>query len=200
MISMYKIKPKFQQLIKPLLDKLYKVGVTANQLTVSAIILSLGIGVSLWYAEEWHFGYLVVPIGLLLRMVLNALDGMMARNYNMQSRKGEVLNELGDVVSDMFIYIPLIKLNGVYPELIALFVGLAVVNEFSGVMGKVIGTERRYDGPMGKSDRAFAVGALCLTYYFVPIEPWIVNGLIALCSLLIIISSFVRIHKSLKNG
>ncbi|MEX2485175.1 MAG: CDP-alcohol phosphatidyltransferase family protein [Brumimicrobium sp.] len=200
MISMYKIKPKFQQLLKPLLDWLFKVGVTANQLTVAAIILSLGIGISLWFANEWHFGYLIVPIGLLLRMVLNALDGMMARNYSMQSRLGEVSNELGDVVSDMFIYIPLMMFQGVYPELIALFVGLAIVNEFSGVMGKVIGKERRYDGPMGKSDRAFVVGALCLTYYFVTIDAWVINGLIALCSLLIIISSIVRIHKTLKNG
>lgn len=200
MISMYKIKPKFQQLLKPLLYRLYKVGVTANQLTIAAILLSFGMGASLWFANEWHFGFLVLPIGLLLRMVLNALDGMMARTYNMQSKKGEVLNELGDVVSDMFIYIPLMKINGVYPELIALFVGLAIVNEFSGVMGKVIGSERRYDGPMGKSDRAFVVGALCLTLYFVQIEPIFVNGLIALCSILIIISSFIRIQKSLKNG
>ena len=111
MISMYKIKPKFQQLLKPLLDWLYRRGVTANQLTVAAILLSFGMGVSLWYADIWHYGYLVVPIGLLLRMALNALDGMMARIYNMQSKLGEVLNELGDVVSDMFIYIPLMKIR-----------------------------------------------------------------------------------------
>ena len=86
MISMYKIKPKFQQLLKPLLDWLYKRGVTANQLTVAAILLSFSMGVSLWYADVWHYGYLVVPIGLLLRMALNALDGMMARIYNMQSK------------------------------------------------------------------------------------------------------------------
>ena len=200
MISMYKIKPKFQQLLKPLLDWLYKIGVTANQLTIAAIVLSFGIGMSLWFSEQWHFGYLMVPIGLLIRMALNALDGMMARIYNMQSRLGEVLNELGDVVSDMFIYIPLMKLHGVYPELVGLFVGLSVVNEFSGIFGKVVGKERRYEGPMGKSDRAFLVGALCLTYYFVALNPAIVNGVLALSSVLIVVSSIVRINKALKDG
>ena len=86
MISMYKIKPKFQQLLRPLLDWLYKRGVTANQLTVAAIVLSLGLGFSLWFADGWNLGYLIVPVGLLLRMALNALDGMMARIHNMQSK------------------------------------------------------------------------------------------------------------------
>ena len=41
MISMYEIKPKFQQLLRPFLDVLYKKGITANQLTLMAIILSV---------------------------------------------------------------------------------------------------------------------------------------------------------------
>ena len=152
MISMYEIKPKFQQLLRPFLDVLYKKGITANQLTLMAIILSFGIGVSLWIADDWRFGYLIVPVGLLLRMILNALDGMMARIYNMQSNLGEILNEIGDVISDMFIYIPIMAIPNVSPEIVCLFVGLSVTNEFSGIFGKVLGENRRYDGPMGKSD------------------------------------------------
>jgi len=86
MISFYKIKPKFQKLLKPILVGLYKLGITANQITVSSIILSFLIGFSLWFHPYYHWGLLVVPIGLLIRMALNALDGMMARTYNMQSK------------------------------------------------------------------------------------------------------------------
>ena len=200
MISMYKIKPKFQQLLRPLLDWLYKRGVTANQLTVAAIVLSLGLGFSLWFADGWNLGYLVVPIGLLLRMALNALDGMMARIHNMQSSLGEVLNEVGDVVSDMFIYIPLIAIPKVSPELVCLFVGFSIINEFSGIFGKVLGNQRMYDGPMGKSDRAFVIGLGCLIYYFHPFSSEIINYALAICCLLMTISSFIRLKKALKNG
>ncbi len=31
----------------------------------------------------------------------------------------------------------------------------ALLSEYAGVMAPLIGQERRYDGPMGKSDRAF---------------------------------------------
>ena len=200
MISMYKIKPKFQQLLRPLLDWLYKRGVTANQLTVAAIVLSLGLGFSLWFADGWNLGYLIVPVGLLLRMALNALDGMMARIHNMQSSLGEVLNEVGDVVSDMFIYIPLIAIPKVSPELVCLFVGFSIINEFSGIFGKVLGNQRMYDGPMGKSDRAFVIGLGCLIYYFNPFSSEIINYALAICCLLMTISSFIRLKKALKNG
>jgi CDP-diacylglycerol--glycerol-3-phosphate 3-phosphatidyltransferase len=199
MISMYNIKPKFQALLKPTVAFLYKRGITANQLTVAAILLSFVMGVGLWFSNIWHWGFLFVPIGLLLRMALNALDGMMARGYNMQTRLGEVLNEIGDVLSDMFIYIPLIKVEGVSAELIAFFVGLSVLNEFAGILGKVIGKERRYDGPMGKSDRALVIGLLCLFLYFFAVQAIYINATIGLCVCLMIVSTFLRVQKSLKD-
>lgn len=104
MISIYKIKPWFQKQLLPVLRKLHQWGITANQITLAAIVLSAGIGIAFWYADSRHFLFLCLPIGLLIRMMLNALDGMMARNYHQQSKAGEVLNELGDVISDFFVF------------------------------------------------------------------------------------------------
>jgi CDP-diacylglycerol--glycerol-3-phosphate 3-phosphatidyltransferase len=118
----------------------------------------------------------------------------------MQSKLGEVLNEIGDVVSDMFIYIPLVAIPKVSPGLVCLFVGLSVINEFSGIFGKVLGKERMYDGPMGKSDRAFVIGLGCLIYYFHPFSFEIINYTLAICCLLMTISSFIRLKKALKDG
>ena len=49
MISVYQIKPKFQQLLKPLLGIFHKVGITANGITWMAILLSTAIGVLFWF-------------------------------------------------------------------------------------------------------------------------------------------------------
>ena len=138
MISIYKIKPKFQQLLTPILNRLHKAGVTANQITIASIVLSLLIGISFWFAGNNKFLFLALPIGLFLRMALNALDGMMARVHNQQSKKGELLNELGDVVSDIFIFFPLLIFEKENLYLIVIFICLSIVNEFAGVMGKVI--------------------------------------------------------------
>jgi CDP-diacylglycerol--glycerol-3-phosphate 3-phosphatidyltransferase len=99
-------------------------------------------------------------------MALNALDGMMARRFNQTSKLGEVLNEVGDIISDVIIFFPLLKFQPESLYLIVIMIVLSVINEFAGLMGKVVGKERRYDGPMGKSDRALILGLYGLLIFF----------------------------------
>jgi len=197
LISVYKIKPKFQQLLTPALKGLYKMGVSANQITLSSILLSLLIGIAFWYASYNKLLFLALPIGLFIRMALNALDGMMARIYNQQTKKGEVLNELGDVISDIFIFFPLLIYEKSIIYLIIIFICLSIINEFSGILGKVISGQRQYDGPMGKSDRAFVIGVYgILSFFSINLSDysfWI----FVIINLLIITSTFFRIKKSL---
>lgn len=198
MISIYKIKPAFQKLLTPILTGLHKIGVTANQITWSSIFLSLLIGIAFWYADRYRLLFLALPAGLLLRMALNALDGMMARTYNQQSKAGEVLNELGDIVSDIFIFFPLLIFEGQIVYLIVIFICLSIINEFAGLIGKVVSGERRYDGPMGKSDRAFIMGLYgilsFLTVDFQVYSGWIFSTIIFLLA----VSTTIRINKALK--
>ena len=83
----------------PLLKLFKKLGISPNTITFSSI-LSFLLSYFLWNAFENSLYFLFVAFGLLFRMMLNALDGMMARIYNLQSKKGEVLNEVGDIISD----------------------------------------------------------------------------------------------------
>lgn len=198
MISIYKLKPKFQQILTPILIFLHHRGVTANQITISSIILSLLIGLAFWFADHYHILFLALPVGLFLRMALNALDGMMARKYNQQSKKGEVLNELGDIISDLFIYFPLLKYEREHLYLIVIFICLSIINEFAGLLGKIISNERRYDGPMGKSDRAFIIGLYGLLCYFTINVGGFSFYVFSLIIVLLIISTCTRVNKSLK--
>lgn len=198
MISIYKLKPKFQQLLMPILMKLHQLKITANQITIVAIILSLIIGILFWYASEYPILFLALPIGLLIRMALNALDGMMARKFNQMSCKGEVLNEIGDVLSDVFIFIPLLKFFPDQVLLITLFISLSIINEMAGLMGKIIGKERRYDGPMGKSDRALLLGIYgILAFYSVQLHQ-VALYLFIIMNILLIISTIIRLRKALQ--
>jgi CDP-diacylglycerol--glycerol-3-phosphate 3-phosphatidyltransferase len=156
MISVYQLKPKFQQLLQPVLLRFKKWGFTPNGLTILALILSIATGIFCFYGPI-QIALLLLPLFLLFRMALNALDGMMARQFNLQSKKGAVLNEIGDVFSDL-------EIND--HEWIWCFLLLSVINEFAGLLGQALGGERRYDGPMGKSDRALVIGLLCLLIWF----------------------------------
>jgi len=65
-----------------------------------------------------------VPCALFVRMALNALDGMLAREHGMGSDVGAMLNELGDVVSDVALYLPLAVVPGCSAPLVVMAVVL----------------------------------------------------------------------------
>lgn len=197
MFSVYNLKPVFQKLLQPILHALYKIGVTANQLTISAVILSCLMGFGFLQYHTLYLGILIIPFGLLLRMALNALDGMMARKYDMQSQLGEILNEIGDVVSDIAIIFPFVILPGINPVIIILFGVLAILNEFAGILSKAIGKERRYDGPMGKSDRALVIGIFCLVFFFWSDVTYYGDWIFGIASALVLAGTIIRLYKAL---
>ncbi len=185
MLTIYDLKPRFQNLLRPIVQWLWRKGITPNQVTWLAFGLSLlgGTCVALQPTERWPF--LLIPLLMFIRMALNAIDGMLAREHDLRSPLGAMLNELGDVVSDTVLYLPLGLIPGVNGAA-AVFAVLAVVSELAGVAAVQIGASRRYDGPMGKSDRAFAIGFIGLLLGL-GVAPgvwlssllWVLSGLLA---------------------
>jgi CDP-diacylglycerol--glycerol-3-phosphate 3-phosphatidyltransferase len=161
-MSLYQLKPRFQGLLRPAARILHRAGVTANQVTVAACVISVALGSLLFARPEAHALFLLVPAWLFLRMAFNAIDGMLAREFGQASPLGAYLNELADVVSDAALYLPFALLPGSGWVAVAAVVALSIVAEMAGVLGVMAGASRRYDGPMGKSDRAFVFGLLGL--------------------------------------
>lgn len=162
MLSIYQLKPLFQQSLGGLVRRLAAAGATANQVTLLAAALSIALGMALACFPEARAWWLVLPVFLFVRMALNAIDGMLARQYHQQTALGGLLNEAGDVISDAALYLPFALLPGVNGALVVGVVLLAWLTEFVGVSAVMVGASRRYDGPMGKSDRAFVFGAIAL--------------------------------------
>ncbi|PDS76084.1 CDP-alcohol phosphatidyltransferase family protein [Rhizobium sp. L43] len=158
-MSVYQLKSRFQNILRPLVRFLAARGVTANQVTSLAAAVSVALGLFLSLAPFPHW-FLLVPVWFLLRMGLNAIDGMLAREHGQKSILGAYLNEMGDVVSDVALYVPFafIDPNGWMPAISVIF--LSALTEFTGILGQTVGASRRYDGPLGKSDRAVLFGAL----------------------------------------
>lgn len=160
-MTIYALKPRFQGLLRPMVASLPGFGVTANLVTIVAALGSVLIGiVTAAVAAHSRRVFLVIPIWLLVRMALNAIDGMLAREFRQKSVLGGYLNEMGDVVSDAALYAPFAWISPFGPAGIALVIVLSMMTEFAGALGPAFGASRRYDGPMGKSDRAVVFGAL----------------------------------------
>jgi len=80
-----------------------------------------------------------------------------------------------------------------------IFVVLAVTSEMTGVIAQSLGASRRYDGPMGKSDRAFVFGALALALGLgVEAGRW-VNVLMLALAILTAVTIVNRMRNGLKE-
>ncbi|MHC6227537.1 CDP-alcohol phosphatidyltransferase family protein [Pseudomonas sp. X10] len=197
MPSIYQLKPRFQALLRPSVKRLHERGVTANQVTLSAAVVSVLLGLLLAWAGNVTWLFVLIPVWMLLRMALNAVDGMLAREFGQQSKLGAYLNELCDLIADAALYLPFALLPGVSPTLVVLVVLAAVISEYAGVMGPLTGASRRYDGPMGKSDRAFAFGVLGAGVAIGLLGAAWINGLLLVILLLSLYTLYNRVRQGL---
>jgi CDP-diacylglycerol---glycerol-3-phosphate 3-phosphatidyltransferase len=198
-VSIYALKPKFQSLLRPLAGALARAGITANQVTIAAAVVSLALAAFVAWRLPDARAFLLIPLWMFLRMAFNAIDGMLAREFDQKSRLGAYLNELTDAVSDAALYLPFALLPPFSPLWTGIVIVLAVVSEYAGALGPLVGASRHYEGPMGKSDRAFVFGALGLWAGLAPIPDWLALAMPALAAVLVV-TIVNRVRGGLREG
>lgn len=162
MRTLYDIKPHFVRLLTPLAATLVRRGLEANDVTRIALAGSVvaGLLVALLPSAGWPL--VVLALWMPLRLALNAVDGIMAREWGQKSRSGAILNEAGDVAADLALYLPLALVPDGAPVAFVAFAATAALTEVIALASLAAGGVRSYAGPMGKSDRAAAIGLLAL--------------------------------------
>ncbi len=200
MISIYQLKPRFQAFLRPLVCTCAAVGITANTVTAAAMLVSLALGAVLARYSEHRTLFVLLPLWMFLRMAFNAIDGMLAREFGQKSALGAYLNELSDVVSDAALYLPFVAVAPFGWGSVGAVIFLSAVSEMAGALAPMIGGERRYDGPMGKSDRAFVFGALGLATAMLPTLPAWVFWLMPLIAAAIILNIVNRIRSGIASA
>ena len=200
MASIYLLKSAFQNVLRPLTRALAAAHITANQVTLAALTLSCLVGGVIAAHPDQTSLLLLLPGTLFIRMALNAIDGMLAREHDMKTRLGAILNELGDVVSDTALYLPLALVPAFNQWLVVSIVILAVMVEMTGVVAVQIGASRNYAGPMGKSDRAFAFGLIALLLGLGVAEGAWVPAALSIMLLLSLFTIYNRVRLALREG
>jgi CDP-diacylglycerol--glycerol-3-phosphate 3-phosphatidyltransferase len=196
----YDLKPALQSVLRPPTRLLHQLGVTANQVTITAVALAVLTGAVLCFKTGSPRALLLLPPALLLRMALNTIDGMLAKEFELKSRLGALLNELGDVFCDAAFYLPLALGWHFSAVLIVLIVVLSIIAEMTGVLGLMVGAGRRYDGPLAKSERAFVFGIMGLAIGLgVPMGIWQNLVLVVMLGLLAY-TIYNRAHMALWRG
>ena len=133
MPTLYALKPAFQDRLRPLVGRLAAMGVTANGITLLAAGLSIAAGLAIVAAPGSHLLLLLIPLVLFVRMALNAMDGMLAREHGQASTLGMYLNEICDVISDLALILPFTAFAQFGHWGVLAFAMAAMLAEFAGV-------------------------------------------------------------------
>jgi hypothetical protein len=111
------LKPLLRKALRPVAARLYEAGVTANQVTLTSLVGSVLVGAFLCRFAAHSVLFAILPAWLVARTAFAAIDGTLAIEFGQKSRLGGILNEAGDVVSDIALFLPLAFVSSVLGRL-----------------------------------------------------------------------------------
>ena len=191
-LSTYSLKTGFQALLTPLRDLLIKLSVSPNALTLFTCSLCI-LYAFLLQGKESSLFLIIFPLFLFLRMALNALDGMIASHTQQKTALGSVLNEVCDIVSDVFLFGAFIYLLPIKIELWIILIAFIFLLEFTSLAIFQAIAIRPYAGPFGKSDRAVFLGVVAVALLIFPNASTLFMALSILGIILTLLTLFNRI-------
>ena len=165
-MDLYATKGAINARLVPLVDRLAKAGVTPDQVTLAAVPVAVLGGACLLLSTSVPALLLAVPLLVVLRIVLNLVDGNMARRTGKIHPRGELYNELGDRVADIAFLAPVAFLPGASPQIVLLGVLMGVMASYVGITARAAGGERIYRGILSKPGR-MALLVMCSLWAFV---------------------------------
>jgi CDP-diacylglycerol---glycerol-3-phosphate 3-phosphatidyltransferase len=192
-MGIYAIKPKFQKTLLPIKRLFIRLGISPTVVNFLGLVCSLIIATSIAHSVDINWFLLVVPFFAFFRTALNALDGMIAREQNLSSSKGELLNEFLDRLSDIIVFSSFALLLPDYGFLVAVTTSLVILSSFVGVLNKAFGGVRLYTGVMGKADRMLYLGLAAVLQFFFEIKSfWVCFLYFLMIGMILTIASRVR--------
>jgi CDP-diacylglycerol--glycerol-3-phosphate 3-phosphatidyltransferase len=164
-MDLYATKGAVNARLIPLVDRLAAAGVTPDQVTLAAVPVAVVAGACLLLSPDVPVLLLAVPLLVVVRIVLNLIDGNMARRTGRIHARGELYNELGDRLADVAFLAPVAFLPGASPQVVLLGVLTGVMASYVGITAKAAGGERIYRGVLSKPGRMALLTACCIVAF-----------------------------------
>jgi phosphatidylglycerophosphate synthase len=121
-------------------------------------VAALAAAICFWKSGQARWLLIIAPLFCYLRLWFNMLDGMVAVAAGKASRRGEILNDLPDRVSDIIIFVGVAH-SGLMNPLIGYWAAIAaVLTAYVGLFGQALGVQREFGGIMSKPWRMVALG------------------------------------------
>jgi CDP-diacylglycerol--glycerol-3-phosphate 3-phosphatidyltransferase len=171
-VDLYRSKSAIAHGLEPVVDRLGRLGVSPDAVTLAAIPVGVAAGALLLLSPAAPVALLGVPVLAALRLILNLLDGALARRTGRMHARGELYNELGDRLADIAFLAPVAFLPGAHQPTVLLGVAGAIFASFVGVVPRAAGGERIYRGILAKPGRMVLLAGFAVAAFAIGPEAW----------------------------
>ncbi len=161
-MGIYATKSKWQKALQPIVDLCVARRVHPDLFIYAALLLSIKAGFAFYQAGANPIWLWVVPPCVLVRLLLNLMDGQVARALGIASAWGEAKNEFGDRLADASIFIGLGLGGYADTRWVMIALTLILLVSYLGILGKALGGGRVYGGLFGKGDRMISLALFTL--------------------------------------
>lgn len=156
-VGIYTTKSKWQKALQPIVDFCVRRRIHPNAFTYGALVLSMIAALALYFAQLNKTWLWIVSPLVLLRLLLNLMDGQVARALHLADDWGEVKNEFGDRIADALIFLAMGFSGYTESRLTLVALTLILLVSYLGILGKALGGQRVYGGLFGKGDRMISL-------------------------------------------
>lgn len=171
-MDLYRSKGRIVGGLAPVIDGLGRRGITPDAVTLSAVPVGIAAGCCILASPAGPALLLLVPFLAALRLILNLIDGALARRTGRTHARGEFYNEVGDRLTDLAFLVPVAFVPGADRTLVLLGALGAVLASFAGLATRAAGGERSYRGILSKPGRMVLVGAFSVAAFVIGPSAW----------------------------
>ena len=166
-MTLDRFRPLADRMLSPFVSAAKGVGLSPNGVSVIAFLLALGAGGVYAVAARDSLLYLAGAVLVFLNGWLDLVDGALARELNVASSGGDLLDHVLDRYADIGIIVGLAAGVSQWELGIAAVTGV-LMTSYLGTQAQAVGLDRVYGGLLGRADRLALVGVVTGVAAFVP--------------------------------
>src|SRR4051812_19309481 len=130
-----------------------RTGIHPDVVSYFSMLFAAGAGVCFLFSRRHPWLLLIAPLLCYGRLWMNMLDGMVALASGKASRRGEILNELPDRISDVIIFAGVAH-SGLAHMTLGYWAAIAaLMTAYVGTLGQAVAGRREFGGVMAKPIR-----------------------------------------------
>jgi phosphatidylglycerophosphate synthase len=171
-VDLYRSKGAIVRGLDPFVAWLARSGVSPDAVTLAAVPVAIVGGICLLVSPTIPAALLAVPPLALARLILNLLDGALARKTGRMHPRGELYNEIGDRLADIAFLTPVAFLPGAGQATVLLGVTGAVLASLAGLVPRAAGGQRIYRGVLSKPGRMVLLSIFAVAVFVLGPQAW----------------------------